>query len=151
MDSKLELIPDDDARLHTKTHPFNVRIYPDIQKTVDAMFEIMRANNGIGLAAPQVGLDHRFFIMDIDGKKYVCVNPRIVKRGKETEVQPEGCLSYPGQKVLVERSKEVEVSYLSITGSQRRKKLRGIAARCFQHELDHLNGVVMGDVGTVVG
>ena len=146
----LELIPDDDERLHTKTGPFNVRIYPNMKDTVDEMFALMRAHDGIGLAAPQVGMSFRFFIMDIDGTEYVCINPRVAKKSKETEVMDEGCLSYPGQKVLVERAKEITVSYQNLQGMPKRKKLKGLAARCFLHELDHLNGVVMSDVGTVV-
>lgn len=147
----LTLIPDDDPRLHTKTEVFNMKLYPDLDKMFAEMFEVMRASDGIGLAAPQVGLKFRFFIMDLDGKEYVCVNPRVIKRGKETEVKEEGCLSYPGQKVLVERPKEIRVAYLDKRGMRKQKKLTGLAARCFLHELDHLDGVVMSDVGTVVG
>ncbi len=150
MSRKLELIPDDDPRLHTKTEVFNMRLCPDLGEMCDQMFEFMRAHDGSGLAANQVGMKFRFFIMDIDGKEYVCVNPRVIKRSKETEMLDEGCLSYPGQKVLVERAKEIRVSYLDRHGRTKTKKLTGLAARCFLHEYDHLNGVVMSDVGTVV-
>ncbi len=147
---KLELIPDEDPRLHQKTEVFNVKLYPNLDQIFNEMFAFMREHDGIGLAANQVGMKFRFFIMEVDGKEYVCINPRIIKRSKETEVKDEGCLSYPGQKVLVERAKEVRVSYQDRRGNSKTKKFTGLAARCFQHELDHLNGVVMGDVGTVI-
>lgn len=146
----LELISDDDPRLHTKAEVVNIRKYPQFDETVEAMFDLMHEHDGIGLAAPQVGIKSRFFIMELDGKEYVCVNPRVLKKGKETEVRDEGCLSYPGQKVLVERAKEIQVSYMDRNGFAKKKKLRGLAARCFLHELDHLDGVVMSDVGQVV-
>lgn len=148
----LELIPDDDPRLHSKAETFNLHQWPEFKDTVDAMFTLMHAHKGIGLAAPQVGIMKRLFIMwnDDSSTMYVCVNPKVIKAGKETKVRDEGCLSYPGQSVLVERPTEVRVRYQNARGTIITKKLRGTMARCFMHELDHLNGVVMADVGTMV-
>lgn len=146
----LELIPDEDPRLHTKAAVFNPHEWDDLHPTVDAMFKLMREHNGIGLAAPQVGIPKRLFIMSLDNKEYVCINPTVLKRGKKLVVRDEGCLSYPGQKVLVERPTEVRVSFQNLRGQRVTKKLVGLTARCFLHELDHLDGIVMSDVGHVV-
>lgn len=146
----LTLIPDEDPRLHTKTKIFNFRLHPQLDEAFDEMFDLMRKHNGIGLAAPQVGLEFRFFIMNLDDKEYVCINPYITKRSKETELRDEGCLSYPGDKVFVERAKEIRVLYTDRRGMPKQKKFTGLAARCFQHELDHLNGITFRDVGTLV-
>ena len=147
----LELIPDEDPRLHTKAEVFNPHTWDEMHATVEAMFKLMHAHDGMGLAAPQVGISKRLFIMwnENTSTQYVCINPTVVKRGKKTEVKDEGCLSYPGQKVYVERPTEVRVSYQNLRGQRITKKFVGIMARCFLHELDHLNGVVMADVGTV--
>jgi peptide deformylase len=148
----LELIPDNDSRLHSRAEILNTHTWLEFKETVTAMFTLMHAHDGIGLAAPQVGIMKRLFIMWNAGSStmYVCVNPKVIKVGKETKVKDEGCLSYPGQSVLVERPTEVRVQYQNARGTTVTKKLRGTMARCFMHELDHLNGVVMADVGTIV-
>ncbi len=149
---KLELIPDDDPRLHSEAEICNPHAWPELNETLHAMFKLMHSHDGMGLAAPQVGVMKRLFIMwnSNSSTQYVCINPRVIKLGKKTEVKNEGCLSYPDQKVLVERPTEIRVTYQNLRGTKVTKKLTGIMARCFLHELDHLNGVVMGDVGTIV-
>jgi peptide deformylase len=104
-------------------------------------------NEGMGLAAPQVGVTARLFVMYHNDQGYVCINPRIEKSGEETSVRGEGCLSYPGERVMVERPVEVRVTYQNLRGTKVKKKLNGLLARCFQHEVDHLDGIVMSDVG----
>lgn len=147
----LKIIPDSDPILHTKCEPFNPRTidFP-LKETINEMFELMSESNGIGLAAPQVGLSMRFFVMEISGIKTACINPKITRSSTETSISSEGCLSYPGAKVMVTRPSSVRVEYKSATGAVRKKSLRGTNARCFQHELDHLNGVVIGDIGELV-
>jgi len=147
----LELIPDEDPRLHSKAERFNPREWPELDATIDAMFKLMHKHDGMGLAAPQVGIMKRFFIMQSGlGKKYVCINPKIVRVSPRQEFKDEGCLSYPGQKVLVKRSSEVRVSYQDAKGKSVTKKFTGMMARCFQHELNHLDGIVMSDVGNII-
>lgn len=148
----LELIPTDDPRLHSTAETFNPHQWRELNDTVSAMFELMHSHEGMGLAAPQVGIMKRLFIMwnSNSSTHYVCINPRVIKLGKETKVKDEGCLSYPGQTVVVERPTEIRVTYQNLRGTKVTKKLTGIMARCFMHELDHLNGVVMEDVGTIV-
>lgn len=146
----LELIPDEDPRLHTKAEMFNPRKWDELDATVEAMFNIMKEHDGIGLAAPQVGVMKRLFIMHVGFNKYVCINPKITRVGKETKLKDEGCLSYPDQSVMVERALEIRVSYQDAKGNNVKKKYSGLLARCYQHELDHLNGIVMSDVGTLI-
>ena len=145
----LDLIPDSDSRLHTSCEVINPHTYPQLSEIVDAMFRVMFDNEGMGLAAPQVGVTARVFVMYHNDHGYVCINPRIEKSGKETSVRGEGCLSYPGEKVMVERPVEVRVTYQNLRGAKVKKKLNGLLARGFQHEMDHLDGIVMGDVGVV--
>ena len=144
----LKLIPDSDPVLHTKCEVFNPR-FPDfpLQNVLDEMFVLMKEKNGMGLAAPQVGINKRFFIMEFDGQKIVCINPVIIRADKETKFLEEGCLSYPGTHVRVERSTKIRVSFLDRNGIKKTTTLHGIKARCFQHELDHLNGIVFLDRG----
>ena len=148
----LKLVQDSDPVLHSKCEVFNPRS-PDfpLQETIDEMFALMQEKNGIGLAAPQVGINKRMFVMDIDGRKYVCINPSIQKFDKRTNLSEEGCLSYPGIHIAVERSAKVRVTYLDQHGSRKTKSLIGIQARCFQHELDHLDGIVFLDRGETKG
>lgn len=105
-----------------------------------AMFDFI-GDNGIGLAAPQIGLDLCLFVMNINNQKYVCVNPEILAYGEEKEINQEGCLSFPNLYIKVERSKEITVRYWSESGKEQNEVLTDLASRCFQHELDHLDGI----------
>jgi peptide deformylase len=109
------------------------------------MFELMTKKNGIGLAAPQVGLDMRLVIVstpDIDA--VAMVNPEIIGRSG-SQLGAEGCLSFPGTFIEVERSEEVTVSYQDFKGKHKTLTAAGLFARCIQHELDHLDGVLFLD------
>lgn len=145
----LELIPDSDSRLHQRCEIINPNTYPQLSEIVDTMYRVMFDNEGMGLAAPQVGIIARLFLMHHDSHGYVCINPRIEKFSEETSVRGEGCLSYPGERVMVERPIEIRVTYQNLRGTKVKKKFGGLLARCFQHEMDHLDGIVMGDVGFV--
>lgn len=140
--SKLELIPDDDPRLREKCDIINIYNEPDLRAVIEEMFQLMLKNNGMGLAAPQVGIKKRFFIMFYDNKMYVCINPSIKKYGRETETSTEGCLSFPNLTLNIERPTMVKVAYQDIRGQRVEKKFTGVLARCFLHEYDHLNGIV---------
>jgi peptide deformylase len=109
----------------------------DIEKLFSQMFDIMMDNNGIGLAAPQVGLDYRLFVM----KNKIYVNPEIYEMGNEYGSTEEGCLSFPKLWMKVKRAKAIVVGYTDAKNKKQEDKLSGIDARCFQHELDHLDGI----------
>lgn len=109
------------------------------------MFSFMRKNNGIGLAAPQVGMSKRLFVMEIDSVQRACFNPEIIDHSADLTEYPEGCLSFLGDECKIHRPSAVTVRYQNVQGVWIEEKLDGLAARCFQHELDHLNGITMHD------
>lgn len=105
------------------------------------MVSTMRVHRGIGLAANQVGRNYRMFVMD-GVPPLACFNPRIVDTGEEQVVLEEGCLSFPGLMVKVKRPKNIKVRYEDADGETHTEKLTGMTARVFQHELDHLDGIL---------
>ena len=145
-----------------------------LQALIDDMIETMRAAPGVGLAAPQVGISDRLIVVEyaeppeeeaaVDGveaapekplaevkpKLYVVINPEIVKASSETEVGVEGCLSIPGLVGEVERHAGIQIKGLNRRGQPMKIKADGWLARIFQHEIDHINGVVFPDRATRV-
>ena len=119
----------------------------EVRALVDDLLETMYAEDGIGLAAPQVGVPMRVFVYDVRDDEIepgVLVNPRIVEAtGQQKEV--EGCLSIPGLDEVVERSGRVVVEGLGRDGEPVRIEAEGLLSRCLQHECDHLDGVLFID------
>lgn len=107
------------------------------------MLHIMRTNNGIGLAAPQIGLSKRIIITTVKGKPQVIINPEIVDRRLGSCPSKEGCLSFPGLRKTVRRSKMVIVKGFNEKWEPVKYKVRGIDSMCVQHEIDHLNGITL--------
>ena len=106
----------------------------------------MTSANGIGLAANQIGITQRFFgighsSFDTFKKPAILYNARITKASEEVEIGEEGCLSFPGVIYNVYRPVNVEVEWQDMKGTTEGAKLKGLEARCFQHELDHINGI----------
>ncbi len=131
-----------------------VRFDAELQTLVDDMIETMREAPGVGLAAPQVGISDRLIVVeypeddeqeDAPKKLFVVVNPEIKESSEETELGIEGCLSIPGLHGEVDRSLAVTVKGLTRHGQPFKIKAKGWLARIFQHEIDHLNGVVFTD------
>lgn len=115
-----------------------------LQKLAVDMIHFMVKNNGIGLAAPQVGISKRLFVMfseDFKDKFMYFFNPSIEEESEETEVGTEGCLSFPGESIEVRRSKTIKVKFQDYLGNEKFLEMSGLTARCFQHELDHLDGI----------
>ena len=104
------------------------------------MKQTMDANNGIGLAAPQVGISKRVIIVKDKKENHAFLNPRILKQSREKEEDEEGCLSFPGLFLKVKRAKSVGVLALTPEGKEVTIEAEGLASRIFQHEIDHLNG-----------
>ncbi len=118
----------------------------DILSLTEKMFDTMHSNvpQGVGLAAPQVGIPIALFVYELDDDKGVLINPEIIeKKGKETG--EEGCLSVPGVFAPVERAEEVVVRAINIKGKRVVLKVKGFKARVFQHEIDHLKGILFTD------
>jgi len=115
------------------------------QHLADAMLEFMRAKRGIGLAAPQIGMSRRLFVMDVAGQIRACFNPEILDTSPEQIEMAEGCLSFTGESCIIKRASEIAVRYQNYRGDWYTERMDGLVARCFQHELDHLDGIVMQD------
>ncbi len=118
----------------------------DVRRLVERMTALMEDAQGVGLAATQVGVLRRLFVFsDGDDGPRAVVNPQIVERSDETESDEEGCLSLQGIKIPVERALRVVVEGLDANGEPVRYELEGYGARVVQHELDHLDGVLIID------
>ena len=116
----------------------------DIQKLIDNMAKLMYKNKGIGLAAPQVGILKRVIIADVGDGLVSLVNPKILwRQGKD--VMSEGCLSIPEVNLEVKRSQEVIVEGLTREGEKVQLGAVGLLARALQHEIDHLDGILIVD------
>lgn len=115
----------------------------DISSLLDEMAEIMYSNNGIGLAANQVGLLARVIVMHAGKHKIELINPVIVRRSGKRSGRIEGCLSYPGKKAVVMRHPRITIKGLDRGWKEVSYNLKGIEAICAQHEVDHLNGVTI--------
>ncbi|OAB62248.1 peptide deformylase [Leptolyngbya valderiana BDU 20041] len=128
---------------------------PKLQQTIDAMLQIVRDADGVGLAAPQIGKSLRLLVVaSHPNSRYphapmleptAMVNPRILHCSDDRVLGWEGCLSVPGRRGWVPRYREIEVEYLDRSGRLQRRVLKDFVARIFQHEFDHLNGLVFLD------
>ena len=112
---------------------------------VNRMQTLMHAEGGIGLAANQCGERVRMIIMLIDGEFWACFNPEIIEHSTDLTEFNEGCLSFKGEYVIIKRPSTIDVRYYDSKGTLNVERLEGLPARCFQHELDHLNGITMHD------
>jgi peptide deformylase len=121
------------------------KIDASLQRLVDDMIDTMRAAPGVGLAAPQVGVPLRVVVIDYEDRLYTLINPEIVKRSPETVTDEEGCLSAPNWQGPVARAEALTVKARGRDGKEFRVKAEGWLARIFQHELDHLDGVLFLD------
>jgi peptide deformylase len=134
----------------------------NLHTLIDDMVETMREAPGVGLAAPQIGLSERLIVVEyyekeedeeneeMPKKVWAVLNPEIVKASEETVMGVEGCLSIPGLVGEVERHSEVLVKGFNRHGKPMKVKAKGWLARIFQHEMDHLNGVMFTDRATRV-
>jgi peptide deformylase len=126
---------------------------PPLQRLVDDMLETMRDEPGIGLAANQIGVPQRVIVVELpkdeedpqSGRTYAVVNPKIARSSREQEEMEEGCLSVPGLVGDVYRSVEITVKGQDLRGKKIRIKARDMLARVFQHEMDHLDGILFID------
>lgn len=134
--------------LHAPASPV-AEITPDIQQLIDDMIQTMYAAPGIGLAAPQVGAPLRIFVCDLSvGRNpqdlMTFINPEFVE-SEGTQLEEEGCLSLPGFNATVARPARAVLKGLTRTGADQVVEASGLLARCFQHEMDHLDGTLFVD------
>jgi len=116
----------------------------ETRELMENMAYTMQKNKGIGLAAPQIGVSKRVIIVvDIENQQVLALaNPKIVSKNHETEIEEEGCLSFPNIFLKIKRATEIEVEALDVNNSKIRLKVKGFFAREFQHEIDHLDGIL---------
>lgn len=148
----------------SRTLEFDLTLYPDpvlrkpsedvrafddeLQAIVTAMFERMRKSNGVGLAAPQVGLKKRILVLNPTGKPeddLALVNPTLVERTGDVTLFEEGCLSFPGIYAEIKRPERCRVRAFTVTGEAIEQEYDGFVSRIIQHEFDHLEGVLLVD------
>lgn len=136
----IKLVEEDTLSLRAICTSWDFQTDGDPIDLVKSMAKLMIESNGIGLAAPQVGINKRIFIMGNSDKLIACINPEILSSdGEEKDI--EGCLSFPNLWLRVMRFKTINVRYQNTAGEVVELTLSGLPARVFQHELDHLNGV----------
>lgn len=139
----MKLVDSNDPILTQECKEFNFANPPfDAIEFSKCLVKFMYDNNGIGLAANQVGIPYRAFAMRGAPENFVCFNPKIVTISDESVVLEEGCLSYPGLLVKVRRPQHIRCRFTMPNGDTRTETFTGLSARIFQHELDHLNGIV---------
>lgn len=129
--------------------------YPNLKQLVEDMFETMYHSEGVGLAAPQIGLSIRLFVIDaspfaedeseLEGFKRVYINPKIIERTGDSVQFNEGCLSIPNIREDVDRPDSVTIEYYDENFQLKTESYEGIVARIVQHEFDHLEGILFTD------
>lgn len=129
--------------------------YPNLKELIDNMFETMYNADGVGLAAPQIGLDIRLFVVDLEpmgeddpkykGFKKVFINAHILERSGDIETVQEGCLSLPGLHESVPREGKIRIRYQDENFVEYEEEYNDFFARCIQHEYDHLDGILFID------
>src|SRR3989344_9239204 len=142
----LEIKKYPDPTLRKKTEKVK-EIAPEIKKLIQNMIETMLKSEpeGVGLAAPQIGISKRIFIAQTESGPAVFINHKIIKKGRKTEIMEEGCLSLPKTWLKIKRAKEIDIEALDINGKKIETKAEGMFAKILQHEVDHLNGVLIKD------
>jgi peptide deformylase len=128
-----------DPVLRQRARPVEA-IDDEIRDLCRLMIEVMIRENGVGLAAPQIGIAKRIFVLDADNEFHVFINPELIEISPEVEEMKEGCLSVPGVDAVVPRAARAVVEGLNLLGERVRLEGEGWIARAIQHEMDHLNG-----------
>jgi peptide deformylase len=144
--SQLRIINYPDPRLRRKSTPVTA-FDAGLKALADRMFELLAEARGVGLAAPQVGINQRLFIMNLTGEpdsRRVYVNPELVDLEGASEAE-EGCLSIPGVSVTIRRAVRARIRALDVLGRPFEEDAENLPCRCWQHETDHLNGVLITD------
>ncbi len=152
--SILPILAYGDPTLKKKAKPIE-KDHPQLEEILESMWETMYKASGVGLAAPQIGLSIRLFIIDADpyadeepvlkGFKKVFINARILEESGESFLFNEGCLSFPGLREDIRREPDIKMRYLDENFNEHLETFSGIKARIIQHEYDHIEGVLMVD------
>ena len=152
----LKMVPPNDIRLLTKIAPYQDDMlkehdFENRKALADAMYDTMKKYGGLGLSCNQVGLPYRMFVMgghpeiDLGRTRYV-FNPEVLEMSKETVMLKEGCLSFPFVFVAIKRPKWVQVKYEDEDGEIKKEHMHGMNSRIYQHENEHMNGLIFKDL-----
>ena len=141
----LSLAKTTDPILKTPTTIIKQEELEEIRSIIPTMFNILDIAGGIGLAAPQVQINKSLFVISIEGDRRVFINPQILSTSENLTVEPEGCLSLPGLELKITRPDKVTASWQNEDGTIQVSDLEGLWARCWLHEYDHLQGIVIAD------
>jgi peptide deformylase len=142
--SDLNLVPNTAAVLNQPTQPYDfAKDGATAPMLGNVLFSIMQEQGGVGLAANQVGVPVSVFVMGYDKHKFLIFNPSILSSSEKVIGYEEGCLSFPGVGVQVDRPESIDVQYQNEKGEVIRATFKGLAARIFQHEYDHMLGITM--------
>lgn len=141
----------------TKKSEVILEVNDKIKQLAHDMLETMYYENGIGLSAVQVGVLKRLITIDVTqkrdnkgnllepGEQFVMINPIIINHSTERKIYEEGCLSFPGEGVEIERPTKIQISYLNLEGEEKTLDAEGLFGICIQHEIDHLNGITISN------
>lgn len=146
----MQLIKNTDPLLRKPAKELSLDQIPAMREQFSQMHDVMHARGGIGLAAPQVGLDANVFVMEWMGVQRTCINPIILEASEERYEAEEGCLSFPGLRLTIERPNWILAGWYDEDAQPKTAKLVGMEARVFLHEWDHCQGILFTDrVGKV--
>lgn len=129
-------------RMPEYTGPFPNGVLTKLSKQLSMTRKLY---GGIGLSANQCGIAERMFVIGTDDFEMVCINPKVLSVSDDLAYDKEGCLSFPGMALRVNRPFTIDVEYQDLTGNVVQQRLDGVTARCYLHELDHMNGVLFTD------
>lgn len=143
--------PIEPLSLYDDSHPMLLQKIPEcdvsrlpnpvMTNLVNRLKMTMKLHGGIGLSSNQCGVFERVFVMGANDDIWACINPKIINASPDLIRDKEGCLSFPGLALRVERASWVEAEFTTEEGKQVQMRFEGLTARCFQHELDHMNGI----------
>ncbi len=140
----MEILTEENKLLRKKSKRV-AKIDDTIRNLAASLLSTMKENQGIGLAAPQCGIQKCIIVMSVNGADKVLINPEIIFKSDELEEDDEGCLSIPGKYIKKKRHKTITVKYRNLAGYSLLETHTGLTARIIQHEIDHLFGVLMVD------
>ena len=126
-----------------KTQLVTDPLSPEIQELLPKMIKTMHKEHGVGLAAPQINIPLRLAVAEVENKQYFFINPEITSRSQDTIISDEGCVSLPGEFFPILRSEPVTLRYVNEKGLPKKMRATGFLATVIQHEVDHLDGVLI--------
>lgn len=148
--TKLKIVTGVDNKILRKKSEKVKKIDKKMKKLITDMLQTLEGKEGLGLAAPQVGVNIQLLLARLnhgDPEEMIVafINPEITYKSEEIEIMEEGCLSLPGEYDEIERAKEIRIKFQDLNGNEQVLDLSGINARILQHETDHLNGILFTD------